>query len=788
MRRSTQDLEKQLNPDQIAAVTHGDGPQLVLAGAGSGKTRVITYRIAWLAEERGVDPGHIAAMTFTNKAAAEMRERVEELLGLHPLSTSVGTFHRYGLILLRRWGERVGLRRDFAILDTSDQLGLVKEALGSEGLSETAFSPRAVLHQISAAKNRLVEPAAFESAAQNFFEKKVAVLYRKYQGLLQQASGVDFDDLISLSVKLLSTDAELRERIRARTRYLLVDEYQDTNHAQLRLIQELSGADGNLTAVGDEDQGIYRWRGADMDNILDFERSFPGATVRKLERNYRSTQTILDVSGALIAHNVNRRGKRLWTENGAGVKVEVYKASDEGDEARWVVETLQALRRSVKLGDMGVLVRTNAQTRAIEDELLAKEIPYSLVGGVRFYDRAEIKDLVAYLRVLRNPRDNFSLMRIINQPPRGIGKATIEMLRDRAVHLGQPIWDVVYLEDLGTLPQRSVTVLRKFRDLIVGLQEVSAELPLPALLDRLLSDTGYTELFRQDDPDDVARLENIREFLSAAQEFTEASSYNSSDQDLLTAFLDHVALVSDLDALQEEKGVSLMTLHSAKGLEFRAVIVAGLENGLLPHFNSQGGQDDVEEERRLFYVGMTRAREKLYLSCCRRRRIAGRYQDQAESPFLHELPDHLLEVKHSPELYFANERYDARTQDIYSFFGQGGRPPAPAGAVSRPPSIPASSPSSSYGGGSWGGRAPVAPRSPAPPRTVPGGRQVVPDPEAVVAPRRPLKRGSRVRHPTLGAGVVLEMEGQGEEARLTVFFEKAGKRKLVAKFANLEML
>jgi DNA helicase-2/ATP-dependent DNA helicase PcrA len=779
---STLELERQLNPEQIDAVTHGDGPQLVLAGAGSGKTRVITWRIFWLVTERGVDPYHISAMTFTNKAAGEMRERVEDLLGMHPLAAFVGTFHRYGLVLLRRYGERVGLRRDFAILDSSDQIGLIKEALTAEGLSETAFSPRAVLHQISAAKNRLVEPAPYESAAQNFFEKKVAVLYRRYQGLLQQASGVDFDDLIGLSVKLLSTDQDLRARIRARTRYLLVDEYQDTNHAQLRLIQELAGSDGNLTAVGDEDQGIYRWRGADLDNILDFERTFPGAAVRKLERNYRSTQTILDVSGALIAHNVNRRGKRLWTENGAGTKVEMYKASDEGDEARWMIQTIQGLRRSIKLGDMGILVRTNAQTRAIEDELLAREIPYSLVGGVRFYDRAEIKDLVAYLRVLRNPRDNFSLMRIINQPPRGIGKGTLEMLRDRATHLGQPIWDVIYLDDLGTLPQRSATVLRKFREIIVGLQEASQELPLPAVLDRLLSDTGYMDLFRKDDPDDVARLENIREFLSAAQEFTESSSYNSSDQDLLTSFLDHIALVTDLDNLQEEKGVSLMTLHSAKGLEFRAVIVAGLEDGLLPHFNSQGGRDDIEEERRLFYVGMTRAREKLYLSCCRRRRIAGRYQDQNESPFLQELPDQLIEVKHSPELYFANERYDARTQGIHSFFNQGGggsRPAAPPpGPVTRPGSL-------SYGSGSSGGR-PAAP--PVSSRPAPPGRQIVPDPDAVATPRRPVKRGSRVRHPTLGNGVVLELEGQGDEARLTVFFEKAGKRKLVAKYANLEML
>ncbi len=768
-----QEIERQLNPEQVAAVTHGEGPQLVLAGAGSGKTRVITYRIYWLIEEMGVDPGHIAAMTFTNKAAGEMRERVEELIGIHPLPTSVGTFHRYGLLLLRRYGERVGLRRDFHILDSADQLGLVKEALGAEGLSETAFSPRSVLSQISAAKNRLIDTAAYEAQAQNFFEKKIAALYRRYQGLLGQASGVDFDDLIGLAVKLLATDAELRERLRRRTQFLLVDEYQDTNHAQLRLVQELNGPDGNLTAVGDEDQGIYRWRGADLNNILEFEKTFPNAVVRKLERNYRSTQTILDVSGALIAHNVNRRGKRLWTDSGAGVKAELYKASDEGDEAAWIIRTLQRLRASYKLSEMAVLVRTNAQTRAIEDELLAQEIPYSLVGGVRFYERAEIKDLVAYLRVLRNPRDNFSLMRVVNQPPRGIGKSTLELLRDRAVQLGQPLWDVLYLDDLGTLPARSAAALRKFRDLIVGLQHTASELPLPALLDRLLEATAYTSLFNEDDSEDLARLENIREFLSAAQEFTEANSYNNaSDQDLLTSFLDHIALVSDLDALQSEKGVSLMTLHSAKGLEFRAVVVAGLENGILPHFNSQGAREDVEEERRLLYVGMTRARERLFLTCCRRRRMAGRYQDQAESPFLAELPAELLNASASPDLFYS-ERPDPRAQGVYSFFNQG-RPasgPAPGAPPSRPAaSFPQPPP----------GLSRPAPASPA-------GRRVVPDPEHT-APRRAIRRGSRVRHPTLGPGVVLEFEGDGDEARLTVFFEKSGKRKLVAKFANLEML
>jgi DNA helicase-2/ATP-dependent DNA helicase PcrA len=759
-RTAAADLERHLNPDQIAAVIHGDGPQLVLAGAGSGKTRVITYRISWLVEERGVDPGHIAAVTFTNKAAGEMRERVEELLGLHPLPASVGTFHRFALVLLRRYGERLGVKRDFAVHDAADQLALIKEALAAEGLSETAFSPRAVLAQISAAKNRLIEPAAYESAAHNFFEKKVSALYRRYQGLLVQASGVDFDDLIALSVKLLATDPEVRSRVRARTRYLLVDEYQDTNHAQLRLIQELAGADGNLTAVGDEDQGIYRWRGADLENILRFEEAFPGATIRKLERNYRSTQTILDVSGALIAHNENRRGKRLWTDRGSGDKVELYRAADEVEEARWIVDTLKDLARRVKLADMAVLVRTNAQTRAIEDELLKREVPYALVGGVRFYDRAEIKDLVAYLRVLRNPRDNFSLGRIFNQPPRGIGKSTVEMLREQALQLGQPLWDVIYLDQLGALPARSAAAVRRFRDLVVGLQQAADELPLPALLDRLLAATAYADLYRQDDSEDQARLENIRELLSAAQQFTEANSYNRGDADLLTSFLDHVSLVSDLDTWEAERGMSLMTLHSAKGLEFRAVVVAGLENGLLPHFNSQGTPENVEEERRLLYVGMTRARERLILTSCRRRRIAGRYQDQAESPFLEELPAELLDVSQSPAL-FEGPRLDARAKGIYSFFGGSREERGRSGPVDRLPAR----------------------------RGQPAQRSLIPDSDSDGAVlRRPLRRGSRVRHPTLGQGVVLELEGQGEEAKITVFFDKTGKRKLIARFANLEML
>jgi DNA helicase-2/ATP-dependent DNA helicase PcrA len=737
------DLERVLNPEQIAAATHGDGPQLVLAGAGSGKTRVITYRIAWLVEERGVDPAAIVAVTFTNKAAAEMRERVENLLQRYPLPTFVGTFHRFSLNLLRRYGERVGLQRDFVILDQDDQIGLVKKALQAEQIAETAFPPRTVLATISGAKNRLETPDDFERAADGYFLSRVARLYRRYQNLLREASAVDFDDMIAKAVELLQKQEEIAARVHGRLRHLLVDEYQDTNHAQLVLIRELIGRAGNLTAVGDEDQGIYRWRGAEIENILRFEDSFPGAVVRKLERNYRSTQTILDASGAVVAHNRGRRGKRLWTEAGAGEKLELYKAADEQDEAKWVVRTLQGLRQRHPLSGMAILVRTNAQTRSLEEELLREQVPYSLVGGVRFYERAEIKDLVAYLRLLRNPRDTLSFLRVLNTPPRGIGRGTQELLEQRAAELGQPLWDVLLLDEIDRLPARAAKALAAFRDLIEDLRRAAEALPLPALLTQLVESTGYLDVYRGSNPEDQARLENIQEFRSAAQEFTErhagprGGADESEAEDSLTAFLDHVSLVADLDGWQADRGVSLMTLHSAKGLEFPVVVVAGLEEGILPHFNSGGKVEDVEEERRLLYVGMTRAMERLYLSCCRRRRIAGRYQDQQESPFLEELPMELVEVTQSPSLFVSD-----RTRGVYSFFERD----------REVEDLPV-----------W--REPSAPGAHATQR---------------------FKRGARVRHAHLGEGTVMDTEGDGEMMKITVYFERAGKRKLVAKYAGLE--
>jgi len=731
MGAGTIDFERELNPEQLGAVTHGEGPQLVVAGAGSGKTRVITYRIAWLARQRGVEPRSIVAVTFTNKAAAEMRDRAERLLESWPLATFLGTFHRYSLQLLRAYGDRVGLARDFAILDEADQKAIVVQAMAAENVAESAFPPRAVLAAISSAKNRLLSPDLYEQGARDAFSQRVARVYRRYEALRRKASGVDFDDLLLHAVRLFVEHPDLAERLRGRVRHLLVDEFQDTNHAQLRLVEELAAPDGNLTAVGDEDQGIYRWRGADLSNILEFERHFPGAVVRKLERNYRSTSAILDAANEVIGHNRLRRGKKLWTDAGRGESIRLFRAGDEGDEAKWVAGEIARLRARHALAELAVLVRTNAQTRAFEDEFFHARIPYVLVGGVRFYERAEIKDLVAYLRVLRNPRDNFSLLRILNQPPRGIGKTTVATLEEQAAtEAGGVIWDLLELDRLDRFANRAATALRAFRDLLRALRAAAGELPLPALLDELLRRTGYADVYRRDNEEDQARLENIQELLTAAQTFTEARAANGDDQDLLTAFLDHVALVSDLDGWAGERGVTLMTLHSAKGLEFPVVFLPGLEDGLLPHFNTQGRPEDVEEERRLFYVGMTRAQDRLLLSACRRRRIAGRYQDQLPSPFLAEVPERLVEAEESPTL-FASER----VRGIDSFFGR-------------------------------------APR----------------DEYSQEAPVRGPRRGSRVRHPTLGSGVVLEIDGEGDEAKLTVFFERAGKRRLVARYASLELI
>jgi DNA helicase-2/ATP-dependent DNA helicase PcrA len=740
------DFVAALNPEQLVAAQHGAGPQLVLAGAGSGKTRVITYRIAWLVQELGVDPYQITAVTFTNKAAGEMRSRVEDLVQIYPLPAFVGTFHRFALRLLRTYGERLDLARDFTIFDVKDQRMLVKKALAAEGLEEGSFQPRAVLAAISSAKNKLLTPAQYEAMVNDFFRIRVAKVYRRYQKLMREAGGIDLDDMIMLSLKLLQDHDSLRERVLQRTLNLLVDEFQDTNHAQLSLIQELCDPAGNLTAVGDEDQGIYSWRGAELENILRFERFFPNAAIHKLERNYRSTQNILDASGAVVAHNRDRRGKSLWTEAGGGEKIRLYQSRDELDEARWLVRQLQRYEADYPLSEMAILVRTNAQTRTLEDELLRQKMPYTLVGGLRFYERAEIKDLIAYLRLLKNPRDNFSLSRILNRPPRGIGRGTQDSLLDLAAEHRMSMWEILLSEKLDGIPARGAKALLRFRDMAQGLIDEAAGLPLRPILANVLEATTYAAMYDKPDMESQSKLENIQEFLSAAQEFTENHAFRGEDDDLLTSFLDHASLTSDLDSLSNGQGVSVMTLHSAKGLEFAVAAVSGLEEGLLPHFNSSASEESFEEERRLLYVGMTRAERHLLLTSCDRRRIAGRYQDQRPSPFLAEIPSTLLEVEESPEHY----RHD-QAGNVNSFFHRSGRQASSGGNSSRRE------------------------------RVLESTREYHPE-----AAEGGLRKGLQVRHATLGKGVVLAIDGNGDDARLTVVFESVGRRKLIARYARLE--
>ena len=744
--RADLDLETRAQPAAASRPSPtATGPQLVLAGAGSGKTRVITYRVAWLVRELGVPADSVVAVTFTNKAAGEMHERIESLLGITPLPTFVGTFHRFALGLLRRWGSRIAVPSGFVIFDRDDQIAAVKKALKEEGIAESSFQPRQVLAAISAAKNRLLGPSEYEAAAGDFYERKVAPVYRRYQTVLRESAAVDFDDMLRLAVRLLDDEEEVRERLRNRISYLLVDEFQDTNHAQMRLVHQVIGADGNLTAVGDEDQGIYRWRGADLDNVLDFERYFPGATVRKLERNYRSTQSDpRHRLGPGRAQPAAPRPRSCGPTSRAARRPSSTAAATRATRRAGWSPRLKDLP-DTPLSQTAILVRTNAQTRAFEEELMRRGLPYELVGGVRFYERAEIKDLVAYLRLLRNPSDNLAILRVLNQPPRGIGQATRGLLLAEAEELGGSIWAALEQVEHGSYPRRGGEALVAFRKMIEGLREAAADLPLPALLDRLLDDTKYPELYQNENPESEARLENLREFLTAAQEFTERPE--RTEGEVLTEFLDHVSLVSDIDSWHKDRGMTLMTLHSAKGLEFDAVAVAGLEEGLLPHANSRGEADDLEEERRLLYVGMTRARKRLFLGCCRRRRIAGRYQDQEESPFIAGDPGR---EPHPPREPRAVPQPPHRRRP---------RLLRPAGKRRRR--------------GGWGG----------------AGRGAGPAPSfEPESSGTGLRRGGRVRHPTLGDGVVLEVEGTGDDLKLTVFFHRAGKRKILAKYAALEAL
>lgn len=638
------DLLASLNEQQAEAVRQIAGPILILAGAGSGKTKALTTKIAYLLE-KGVKPWNILAITFTNKAAKEMRQRVDALVGPSAKDVWLYTFHGFCNQLLRREISHLpGYTTSFSIYDPTDCRNVLKEALKKLNLDEKFYPLPALLSTISNAKNAQVDAGEFARQADDFHARKVAEIYKEYQDHLHQSNALDFDDLLLLAVKLLQQFPEVREKYQNKFHYVLIDEYQDTNHVQYLLAKLLSAPENNLCAVGDIDQSIYGWRGADISNILDFEKDYPKAKIYKLEQNYRSTQVILDAANEVIKHNAARRPKNLWTENGSGQPIAYFQARDDREEAEFVVGQIRRLQREgTRLGDMAILYRTNAQSRMFEENLINNGVPYVMVGSLKFYDRKEVKDLLSYLRFLSNHRDIQGMERIINEPKRGIGAATVAKIRSLLEESGMPLHEVLQTVQAKEVLGRSFSKIQAFSDMIGELDAVKDTLPVKELMERVLEKSGYLEALRLDGSDQArSRIDNLNEFLRIADEF--AKDPGEENNQTLEDFLNHVALVADIDDAKLIKdSVTLMTLHSAKGLEFPVVFIGGMEDGLFPSQRSLEDEDKLEEERRLCYVGITRAKKRLYLTSCRSRMVYGRVVMYPPSRFLEEIPRHLME-------------------------------------------------------------------------------------------------------------------------------------------------
>jgi DNA helicase-2/ATP-dependent DNA helicase PcrA len=744
-----------LNPPQQEAVRHGDGPLLILAGAGSGKTRVITRRIAYLIARRGLQPWQILAVTFTNKAADEMRKRVEQLLGARGLNVALGTFHSTCVRILRKWHAELGYRHSFVIYDDADQLSLIKDCLKSVNLSERAMNPRGVAARISRAKNEMLTPGEYAGMATDFTEERTAKIYSLYQERLKASHAVDFDDLLMLTVLLFRDRPHVLEYYQNLWRYVLVDEYQDTNHAQYQIVNFLSSRHGNLCVVGDDDQSIYRWRGADLNNILDFERDHPGCRVIKLEQNYRSTQIILDGAGDVVAHNVGRKGKTLWTDNPGGEPIVVYNARDEQAEAGFVAQRIRDLsaEHGHSLDDFAVFYRTNAQSRVLEDALRRDVTPYVIVGGLRFYERKEVKDLVAYLRLVANPDDAQSFKRIVNVPARGIGAATVEKLEGLAQTERVSIWDAcTRIADRKILGPKVLKALGELVGLIERTRAKLDVMAVPELIVDLLDTTGYlADLKNEGTIEAESRMENLQELVSAAREFMERSEDRT-----LQAFLDSVALIADIDEMSEGTGaVTLMTLHSAKGLEFPVVFITGMEEGVFPHARALSDDDELEEERRLCYVGMTRAKQQLFLTSALSRRLYNNDNYNLPSRFLDEVPERLVQRW--------NGLGSAKCQALGAESG-GWR------AASREPRADGRDRTQSV----WSSTSDLGPRT--------ADRHYESETPFVDN----LLVGMRVRHPEWGVGTIKERIGEGEDLKVVVTFAGVGRKKIAASFVQLD--
>ena len=762
-----------LNDKQYEAVISTEGPCLVIAGAGSGKTKVLTHKIAHLIGEKGVLPWNILAITFTNKAANEMKERIVNLVGDVAKDIWMGTFHSICVRILRRFIDRIGFDTSFIIFDTSDQRTLIKACIKNLGLDDKMFTDRSVLSEISNAKNEMLDPEQYVVRANGDFRKeKIALVYEMYQKRLQENNAIDFDDIINYTIKILMDNPDVLEYYSDKFRYVLVDEYQDTNKSQFTLVTLLASKNGNITVVGDNDQGIYSFRGADISNILNFERDFPGTKIIKLEQNYRCTGNILKAANSVIKNNEVTYKKELWTENDIGKLPKVYSASNEYDEGTYIAEQIEHLRREeyYKYSDFAVLYRMNTQSRAIEDILRRENIPYKIIGGLKFYERKEIKDVISYLRLIQNPSDNLSLKRVINEPKRGIGKTSLDKIEDISNSSGISMYEIIKKVDEYGL-NRVFLNSREFVNTIEELRAKKDDMQISELIKETLKKSGYTKALEDENTVEAEnRIENLDEFLTVAIEFEEESADNK-----LSDFLEGITLSSDIDNLEEtEETVTLMTLHSAKGLEFPVVFLVGMEEGIFPGYKSISEPKELEEERRLCYVGITRAKENLFLTCSKQRTIFGSTSCNQVSRFLREIPSELLEG-YKESLCDKEESSNIFGDSKYSWtYGSKDNSAVKTYKIDKKEPVVAASASSN---GSFMFRTAESFLNSLSKKSV--GNDV---------DLSKYRSGVRIFHKKFGEGTISNVEPEGEDLKVDINFDKVGHKRLMAKFANLKVI
>lgn len=771
-----QDILKNLNDKQYEAVVNTEGPCLVIAGAGSGKTKVLTHKIAYLIGEKNALPWNILAITFTNKAANEMKERITNLVGDVAQDIWMGTFHSICVRILRKFIDRLGFDSSFIIFDTSDQRTLVKTCIKNIGLDDKMFTDRSVLSEISNAKNEMLEPEQYTVRANGDFRKeKIALVYEMYQKRLRENNAIDFDDIINYTIKILMENPDILEYYSNKFQYVLVDEYQDTNKAQFTLVTMLASKNGNITVVGDNDQGIYSFRGADISNILNFERDFPGTKIIKLEQNYRCTGNILKAANSVIKNNEVKYKKQLWTENEVGNLPKVYSADNEYDEGTYIAQQIEHLRREeyYKYSDFAILYRMNTQSRAIEEILRRESIPYKIIGGLKFYERKEIKDIISYLRLIQNSFDNLSLKRIINEPKRGIGKTSLDKIEQMSDEIGISMYEIIKDSDQYGL-NRVFLNSREFVNCIEELRAKKDDLKLSELIKETLKKTGYTKALENENTIEAEnRIENLDEFLTVAIEFEEESAENH-----LSDFLEGITLSSDIDNMEEtEETVTLMTLHSAKGLEFPVVFLVGMEEGIFPGYKSISEPQELEEERRLCYVGITRAKENLYLTCSKQRTIFGSTSCNPVSRFLKEIPSDLLDGYE--EAFGDNSKETSSNNSIfgdskYSWtYGSKNNGNIKTYKVdTKEPTIAASSTNTGFAFRSAESFLNSLNKKATGTNVDLSQYQV----------------GVRIFHKKFGEGTISKVEPEGDDLKVDIQFDKVGHKRLMAKFANLEVI